>query len=201
MIEEHPTRAVRLENVGRGGPRCWLHPPSPPPSSMAIEPNPDCHVPSTAGCHATAWSPPRTSRRPQITGGRWLYGLGERMPARALDHNLTAPAVPRTLRSTPSWMVWPTERRPTVHRAEAPTAPVAGTAPPSLGERRCRRAEHPTHVPQIIWPPRGHGGTATGRRTPSGRLSWPATPVPARVCCGQGIRTSFPRTWPDWMMR
>ena len=22
-----------------------------------------------------------------------------------------------------------------------------------------------------------------------------------RVCCGQGTRTSFPRTWPDWLMR
>jgi hypothetical protein len=98
---------------------------------------------------------PAAAHQPELdNSGRWLYGLGERMPARALDHNLTAPAVPRTLRSTPSWMVWPIERRPTVHRAEAPTAPVAGTAPPSLGERRCRRAEHPTHVPQIIWPPR-----------------------------------------------
>ena len=41
------------------------------------------------------------------------------------------------------------------------------------------------------------------RELPGSRWTpgWPATTVSAEVCSGQGIKTSFPRTWPDWLMR
>jgi hypothetical protein len=43
------------------------------------------------------------------------------------------------------------------------------------------------------WPreTRGQGGHTAGRRQSDS----------AEVCCGQGTKTSFPRTWPDRLMR
>jgi hypothetical protein len=44
-------------------------------------------------------------------------------------------------------------------------------------------------------------GLSLSTRGQGGIPGWPAITVSAEVCCGQGTKTSLPRTWPDWLMR